>query len=127
MSQRQVVVRNEYASTYKQIPVSAFVTTLSEKGLEMTAYVEEEEDFKPEGTIQPGVIYVKRTLETRLAVNPLQLKLLHSLIGRQLENYEKVYGKIPTPEEVNTRIAELSKQQQPQTTTTGNKSSVGIQ
>ena len=126
MSQHQVVVRNEYASTYKQIPVSAFVTTLSEKGLEMTAYVEEE-DFKPEGTIQPGVIYVKRTLETRLAVNPLQLKLLHSLIGRQLENYEKVYGKIPTPEEVNTRIAELSKQQQPQTTTTGNKSSVGIQ
>lgn len=126
MSQRQVVVRNEYASTYKQVPVSAFVTTLSEKGLELTAYVEEE-DFKPEGTIQPGVIYVKRTIETRLAVNPIQLKLLHSLLGRQLENYEKVYGKIPTPEEVNARITEVSKQQQPPTTTTGTKSSVGIQ
>jgi hypothetical protein len=126
MSQPQVVVRNEYASTYKQIPVSAFVTTISEKGLELTAYVEEE-DFKPEGMIQPGVIYVKRMIETRLAVNPIQLKLLYTLLGRQLENYEKVYGKIPTPEEVNTRIVEMSKQQQPATTTTSTKSSVGIQ
>lgn len=93
---------------------------------ELTAYVDED-DFTPNAP-QQGNIYVRRTVETRLAVNPVQMKLLHELIGQQLKTYEHGYGKIPLPQEIQSRFAEMTKNQSsPTTTARSTKPSVGIQ
>ena len=44
-----------------------------------------------------------RTIECELIIKPEQMKALHVWLGDKIEDYEAMYGKIPSPEEVDTR------------------------
>jgi hypothetical protein len=131
MSQPRILIRTQYADSYKNIPVSAFFANSSDKGFEITAYVDEE-DFAPAPMEipAPGAVFVKRTIETRLTISPMQTKALYALLGNQIRAYEEVFGSIPTLEEVQAKVAEQQKLKTA-TTTSGNsqsaKGNVGIQ
>lgn len=131
MSQQpRILIRTQYAQTYKNIPVSAFYTNSSDKGFEITAYVDEE-DFTPTAVEIPaaGTVFVKRTIETRLTISPMQTKALYNLLGNQIKAYEEIFGSIPTPEELQARIAEKQKGRVPSASTSSQstKGNVGIQ
>jgi hypothetical protein len=131
MSQPRILIRTQYADTYKNIPVSAFFANSSDKGFEITAYVDEE-DFAPVPAEipVPGTVFVKRTIETRLTISPMQTKALYNLLGSQIKAYEEVFGSIPTLEEVQAKVAEKQKAKTATTTTMGSQSAkgnVGIQ
>lgn len=124
------MIRTQYAQTYKNIPVSAFYANSSDKGFEITAYVDEEDFTPPPVEIPaPGTIFVKRTIETRLTISPTQTKALYTLLGNQIKAYEEIFGTIPTLEELQAKIAE--KQRGIATNTHANtqstKTNVGIQ
>jgi hypothetical protein len=126
--QLKIALRSKYADTYKNIPVTAFNIGTSEKGIELTCYVDED-DFAPEQQIEPNTIYIKRTIETRLTVNPFQAKALLALLSKNIKDYEDVFGKLPSPDEIQQRALEKQKQtvrNLPQNTSS-TRSSGGIQ
>ena len=129
MSQPKVLIRTQYAETYKNIPVSAFFANSSDKGFEITAYVDEE-DFTPTPIEMPaaGTVFVKRTIETRLTISPMQTKALYNLLENQLKAYEEIFGIIPTLEEVQSKLIEKQKTRASTTTNTQTpRGNVGIQ
>lgn len=128
MSQPKVLIRTQYAETYKNIPVSAFFANSSDKGFEITAYVDEE-DFTPTPIEMPavGTVFVKRMIETRLTISPMQTKALYDLLGSQLKAYEEIFGTIPSLEEVQSKVMEKQKSRAPATTNSQpTKGNVGI-
>ena len=127
MMQPKVVMRTEYANTYKQIPISAFFSSITDKGFEITAYVEEEDHTPPEPP-QPNTVYVRRIIETRLVISAIQMKQFHELLGKQIAGYEQVYGKILSTQQVAEKFSEFAKQNNPDTMNmSSSKPSVGIQ
>ena len=46
---------------------------------------------------------VKRTLETRLVINPFTAKSILYWLNQNIAEYERVFGRIPSPEEVNSK------------------------
>jgi hypothetical protein len=109
MDQVRVVIRSEYADTYRNIPVTAFLFNVSEKGIEITAFVDEE-DHTPAEMPQPNSVYVKRRIETRLSINPFQAKALYDMLGRNLKDYQDVFGKIAPQDEIQQRASEKQKE-----------------
>jgi hypothetical protein len=65
------------------------------------------------GTIPPdsAKTYVKRTLQCRILVNPVEAKNLHRWLSQHISEYEKAFGKIVTPKE----MAEKGKKPPPST------------
>ena len=55
------------------------------------------EDIKKQ---QPILV---RTIECELIIKPEQMKAFHLWLEGKIEEYETVYGKIPSPEEVSKR------------------------
>jgi hypothetical protein len=125
-NQPSVKVRTQYASTYRQISVSAFNGNATEKGIELTAYTDEQ-DFVPPEQPDPNTVYLLRTLETHLTINPMQAKSLHEFLGLKLKEYEEIYGAIPTFEDVKSRIEGKMQARGPTNMDTSKKPSFGIQ
>ena len=46
---------------------------------------------------------VKRTLETRLVINPFTAKSILYWLNQNVAEYERLFGRIPSPEEVNSK------------------------
>jgi hypothetical protein len=44
-----------------------------------------------------------RTVECELLIKPQQMKAFHVWLGHKIEDYEAMYGTIPSPEEVDRR------------------------
>lgn len=124
----KVVGRQEYSKEYRAIPTSAFFSTVTDNGIELTTYTEEQ-DFTPNEPAQPGALYVLRTIQARIIINPVQAKMLLSLLKNQLDVYEKTHGKILTPQEIEKAFAELAaKHPQAQSgSTLSRKPDVGVQ
>ena len=128
MNPSKIVIRTEYSKDYRRIPVTAFFLQLTESGFELNAF-SDENDFTPQEVPQRNSAYVRRTIETRLIVNPMQAKQLHEILGQNIQTYEQLYGKIPSPLDVQKRATELqTKSQQPtQVSTDSRQSNFGVQ
>jgi len=124
----KVVGRQEYAKEYRAIPTSAFFSSVTDNGIELTAYTEEQ-DFTPHEPAQPGAVYVLRTVQARIIINPVQAKMLLSLLKNQLDVYEKTHGKVSSPQEIEKAFSELAaKHPQAQSGSTVNrKPDAGVQ
>ncbi|MCP8307647.1 MAG: hypothetical protein H3Z53_06995 [archaeon] len=48
----------------------------------------------------PEKVYLRRTLQCRLVMDPFQAKNFAQWLIHHINEYEKLFGKIPTPEEV---------------------------
>ena len=74
-------------------------------GLEATLY-SEESDFQKVIESQPpnpGRTIIKRTIETTLIIDPLQMKSVHKWLGDNIKEYERLFGTIPSPEELESK------------------------
>ena len=125
-TQPQVTFRTQYAPTYKMISVNAFVGHTTEKGIELRAY-SEEQDFTPLEQPQPNSIYVLRTMETCLIINPMQAKLLHGFLATKIKECEEIYGAVSTAEEVSKKIHEKTQAQVSTSTNLSKKPDICIQ
>ena len=127
MNQPKIVLRTEYAPDYKRIAVTSFIGQVNENGFELTALVDEG-DFTPQVAPAQNSVYIRRRVETKLVINPIQAKLLHGLLGDHIQQYESIHGKIPSPAELQQKVAELqAKSPIPQSDTTSNRPTFGVQ
>ena len=53
---------------------------------------------------------MKRTVELDLIIDPINMKAIYNWLGQKIAEYEKVIGKIPSPEEVDSRTRRDSNQ-----------------
>jgi hypothetical protein len=47
---------------------------------------------------------LKRTIETRLLISPFTTKLIAHWLNQNIAEYERIYGRIPSPEEVQSKL-----------------------
>ena len=73
--------------------------------VEANIYSEESELTKALASPQLSMnkVEVKRTLECRLVIDPIQLKSLAMWFDKQVKDYEVLFGRIPSPEEVASK------------------------
>lgn len=50
---------------------------------------------------------LKRIVECELIFDPMQMKTFHKWLGTKIEEYEDVFGRIPSPEELQSRTHRL--------------------
>lgn len=99
-------IYSEYSDKFKRIYVADVLGTIMPGGLEVTVY-SEESDVKEALETQPissNQIKVKRIIECDLIINPMEMKSIHKWLGTKIEAYEKAFGPIPSPEEVQSRL-----------------------
>jgi hypothetical protein len=54
--------------------------------------------------LNPERSHIKRTIECRLVMDPFEAKIMATWLNSEIATYEKNYGRIPSPEEVNSKL-----------------------
>jgi hypothetical protein len=98
-------IRSEYSPTYKRINVGGLFGSIRPSGLETFVYSEEPVIDKVLTTepISPHRSMIKRTVECELIIDPMQMKSIQQWLNQKIAEYERLFGQIPSPEEVESR------------------------
>jgi hypothetical protein len=98
-------IQSGYSDTYKRINVAGIFGGILPGGLEAIVFSEERraEAVLETAPISPERMTVKRTIEAELIIDPMQMKSIHSWLGDKISEYERLFGRIPSPEEVENR------------------------
>lgn len=98
-------IDGEYSPTYKRINVGGIVGGIFSGGLEAVLYTEERRMDKVIATqpISPHKFTVKRTIEVSVIMDPIQAKAIYQWLGNNIAEYEKIFGRILSPEELESR------------------------
>ena len=98
-------IESEESPTYKRIVVAGVFGGARPGGVHATLYSERPNSLKVLATHppDPSRVLLRRIIECELIIDPLQMKTTHSWLGKQIDEYEKLYGTIPSPEEVESR------------------------
>ncbi len=99
-------IEGGYSEQYRRITASGFFGAVQPFGLEATVYSTHRTNMdKVLATepISPNRATVKRVVECDLIIDPLQMKSLHQWLGSKIKEYEKIFGVISSPEEVESR------------------------
>ena len=96
----------ETSPNFKKIIVEGVIGSVDSIGLNILIYsdqriVEESLESEP---IAFHKIKHKRVAECELIMSPIQLKSIYTWMGEKLEEYEAIFGKVPTPEELQSRL-----------------------
>ena len=98
-------IKSDTSSTHKRILVAGVFGGARSYGLEVTVY-SEQGDYERVLESQPpnpARNILRRTIETTLVLDPMQIKTIHEWLGKNMAEYERMFGKIPSPEEVRDR------------------------
>ena len=98
-------IQSKYAESYRRIPVAGIVGGILAGGIEAVIYSEER---RVEGVVEtqpvsPNRMSIERTVEAALLIDPMQAKSIHQWLGQQIAEYERIFGRIPSPEEIENR------------------------
>jgi len=98
-------IEGVYADDYKRILVTGFFGTIQPFGLETYVYstkniIDKALETEP---ISPQRATIKRIVECEFIIDPMQMKSLHQWLGKKIKDYERLFGPIPSPEEVQSR------------------------
>jgi hypothetical protein len=98
-------IKSEYSQTYKRIYAAGFVGGIIPSGLEAMVYSEMRDVLKVIETqpLSGNRTTIKRTIECALMLDPMQMKSLQQWLQQKISEYEKLFGVIPSPEEVESR------------------------
>ena len=104
-------IESEESSEYRRILVSGVFGGVKPGGVNALVYSERTDAVKALKTHQPEPqrIVLRRTIECELLLDPLQLKSLHLWLGVKIKEYEALYGRIPSPEEIASRAKQQPK------------------
>lgn len=98
-------IKSETSPQYRRIYAAGFFGGIVPAGLEATIYSEMRDIVKVLET-QPlagNRVSIKRIAECELLIDPMQMKSLHQWLTQKITEYEKLFGNIPSPEEVESR------------------------
>ena len=95
----------EYSQDYKRINVAGIYGGIIPGGVEAIVYSEERraENVLASQPPAPHKMSLKRTIETQLLIDPMQMKAVHQWLGIKIKEYENLFGIIPSPEEVESK------------------------
>lgn len=99
------VIESEESSDHKRIHVAGVFGGAGPGGVSALVYSERLDAVNALKTPQPEPqrIVLKRTIECELLLDPQQLKNLHVWLEGKIKEYETLFGRIPSPEEVASR------------------------
>ena len=103
-------IQSETSETFKRIVVGGMFGTVDSIGLLATVYSEFisiEKALKSQNIDNKNVT-IKRIAECQLVISPASLKSIHDWITRKIIEYETLFGKIPTQEELSKRANEFT-------------------
>jgi len=105
MSQGIPEIKSEEAADFKRIIVGGFFGGVAPGGLEAIVYSEQREVIKVLETqpLSPNRATIKRIVECELILDPLTMKSISSWLKSKIAEYEKLFGPIPSPEEISSR------------------------
>lgn len=94
----------ETSPNFKKIFVEGVIGNVDSIGLEMLVYSHQRVVDKALATepISYNRTRYKRIAECELVLSPAQLKSVYAWLGSKLEEYEAIFGKIPTNQELQT-------------------------
>lgn len=98
-------IESEYSQNYRRINVSGIFGGTRPNGVEAILY-SETMDIKKVLETQPLSINrtkIKRVIECELVLDPMQMKSTYKWLGDKIKDYEILFGRIPSPEEVESR------------------------
>ena len=98
-------IKSDTSETNKRILVAGVFGGARPYGLEVTVY-SEQGDYERVLESQPpnpARNILRRTIEATLVIDPMQMRSIHEWIGKNMAEYERMFGKIPSPEEVRDR------------------------
>lgn len=95
----------ETSPSFKKIIVDGVIGNVDSIGLEMLVYstqrlVDKALESEP---IAFNRMKFSRTAECELVMSPTQLKSVYLWLQQKLEEYEAIFGKIPSPEEIQSK------------------------
>ena len=96
---------SDYAGDHKKIVVAGVLGRISPLGALWTVYSELTDATNVLKAQRPAAnrAVVRRTVECDLVIDPMQMKTMHMLLDRQIKEYERMWGPIPSPEELQSR------------------------
>ena len=98
-------IKTEYSSNYRRINSSGLYGSIRPFGLEAVVYSEEPivDEVLGSNPIRPEKAFIKRTIECSLIIDPIQMKSIATWLNEKIKEYESVFGRIPSPEELESR------------------------
>lgn len=96
----------ETSPNFKKIVVEGIIGNVDAIGLEVLIYSHQrivDKALESEPLSHHKTRY-KRTAECELVLSPTQLKSISMWLVAKLEEYEALFGKIPTPQELQSRL-----------------------
>ncbi|MGC1709607.1 MAG: hypothetical protein WA799_07395 [Nitrosotalea sp.] len=87
---------------YRTINVNGVFGGIRMGYVEIVTYSEEADLTKAMSSAQinPNKAEIDRVLECRLIMDPIQMKSVSLWLAKNVEEYEKLFGRIPSPEEI---------------------------
>jgi hypothetical protein len=101
-------IETVYSETYKRVNVAGMFGGIAGSGVEAIVYSEERRAEKALATqpISTNKMSVRRTIEFQLIIDAMQMKAIHQWLEQQIKQYEKIFGHIPSPNEIEAKIRE---------------------
>jgi len=90
---------------YRTVHINGIFGGFRSMYLEMIVYSDELKAQKAlsQAQLAPEKSSIKRTLETRLVMDPFQAKSISDWLTKNIQAYEKQFGRIPSPEELQAK------------------------
>jgi hypothetical protein len=100
------VIQGEYSSNFKRINFADIYGHINSGGLEASIYSEQSviDEVITTQPISREKLKIKRIVECDLFIDPMKMVSVYEWLGKKIEEYEKIFGKIPTPKEIEKKI-----------------------
>lgn len=102
-------IKGETSPEFRRVIVNGIFGHVDSIGLEAIVYSETSIIDKVLETpnLSPNRATVKRIAEFEVIMSPMQMKATQIWLERKIKEYETLFGKIPSPEEVESRAKDL--------------------
>lgn len=103
-------IKGGTSGSYRRIHVGGVVGGIVPAGLEAIFFSESKIIDKVLQT-QPLAVHrmeIQRVAEIELLIDPMQMRSVHQWLGEKIKEYEKLFGTIPSPEEVESRSKHMN-------------------
>jgi hypothetical protein len=105
-------IEGETSPTFRRVVVDGVFGHVDSIGLSALLYSEYSiiDKVLETAILSPHRAKIKRVAEMEVIMSPMQMKATYCWFEKKIKEYEALFGKIPSPEEVQTRAKELGRE-----------------
>ena len=98
-------IETKESDSYKRINVAGMFGGIFPGGLEAIVYSESRRAERVLETepISPNRMRIRRTIEMELVIDPIVMRSIYQWLGEKIAEYQRIFGNIPSPEEIESR------------------------